>query len=86
MAIPIVKKIKIDLSSIKGKGANERKKEAMAEVAEYLEDTVLDRVSKGISPVSGQGAFKGLSKNYRKIKSKKSGSTKANLVSIYSKL
>lgn len=54
------------------------KDEIKQEVAEYLEDTVLDYVSQGKSPVDGK-PFKGLKKEYKKIKSKISGSSRANL-------
>lgn len=79
MAIAIVKKIRIDLSDIKGKGANERKRQAMQEVREYLEDTILNEVSKGNSPVAGQGKFRDLTSKYKKIKLKESSSGKPNL-------
>ena len=75
MAIPITKKIKLDFGkvSVSERGA------AKEEVAEYIVDTILDQVSSQKSPVSG-GKFKAsLSKNYKKIKMKESGGSKANL-------
>lgn len=75
MAIPITKKIKLDLSKI----PRNSREDAKEEIAEYLLDTVLDHVSRIKSPVSG-GAYKPtLSKDYKKIKAKISGSTKPNM-------
>lgn len=68
-------KIKLNLSKIKNRQA---KQEAKEQVADYLEDTILDYLSQGISPVTGK-PFIGLSKNYKKIKAKISGSTKPNM-------
>ena len=48
-------------------------------MSEYLEDTVLDYLSQGKSPVAGEKTFKPLSKDYKKIKAKISGSSKANM-------
>ena len=76
MAIPITKKLKINLKGVK---LSDRES-AMSEVAEYLEDTILDKLSKGESPVKGQPTkFRGLSESYKKIKTKISGSTKPNM-------
>lgn len=71
----IIKKIKLDLSKINSRSS---KKEAVEEVAEYLHDTILNYLHEAKSPVYGN-EFVGLSKGYKKIKSKVSGSAKANM-------
>jgi len=48
------------------------------EVANYLKEQVLSDVGRARSPVTGRN-FVGLNKDYKKIKSKVSGSTRANL-------
>ena len=65
-----------NLNKIKGREARNK---ARDEVAEYLEDTILEYISRGDSPVSGQGKFKDLSPKYKKEKGKISGSKKPNL-------
>jgi len=75
MAIPITKKIKLDFSKV----SRSDRSLAKEEVAEYIVDTILDRVSSQSSPVS-KGKFKpSLSKDYKKIKTKQGGSSKPNL-------
>ena len=78
MAIAITNKIKLDLSKIRNRSLKQKARE---EVAEFLEDTILDYLSRGQSPVSGEKkAFVPLKKgNYRKIKAETAGSTKANM-------
>lgn len=80
MAIPIIGKIKLNLSSISGSGSQTVKRLVKEEIAEYIEDTILDYVSKGKSPVSGEGKnFKSLKKSYLKLKGEISGSSKPNM-------
>ena len=76
MAIPIIKKLDLNLSAIKDKSDRDAARE---EIAEYLKDTILDHVSRSSSPVDGVGKFVKLSDNYKKIKSKESGSTSPNM-------
>jgi len=64
------------LSKIKSRNLKQKAKE---EIAEYLEDTILDYVSRGQSPVAGETAFRPLSKSYIKVKKKISGSSKPNM-------
>ena len=74
MAINIQKTLELDFSGL----SRSQKEEAKEEIKEYIVDTILDYVSKEKSPVSG-GKWKGLSPEYKKLKSKISGSTKANM-------
>jgi len=56
------------------------RKEVKIEIAEFVEDTILEYLSRGESPVAGERkVFKSLSKEYKKIKSKVSGSSKPNM-------
>lgn len=71
----IQKTIKLNLTGIK----RTDRKEAIEDAKEALLTGVLDYVSSGTSPVSGHGKFKALSKEYKKIKAKISGSKKPNL-------
>ena len=76
MAIQVKKTLHLDLSKI----PKSRRAEAKEEVAEFIEDTILEYISKGESPVEGEGKkFKGLSKPYKKVKGKISGSSKPNM-------
>jgi hypothetical protein len=76
MAVQVKKTLSLDLSQI----PRNRRAEAKAEVAEFIEDTILEYVSRGLSPVDGEGKkFKQLSKDYKKVKGKISGSSKPNM-------
>lgn len=77
MAIQITKSIDLSdlLSDIKDKSA---KADAKEEIKSYIVDTILDYVSKAKSPVK-DGKWSPLSKEYKKIKSEISGSSKANM-------
>lgn len=57
---------------------NDIKNAALADVKDYVAEQVLLKVGNAISPVTG-GAFKNLSKDYAKDKSKRSGRPIANL-------
>lgn len=57
----------------------ENRAEAIEDAKEALLTGVLDHVAQGKSPVSGHGKFKALSKKYKEVKKKISGSTKPNL-------
>lgn len=74
MAINVTKKIDLDFSGL----SRADKEAAKEEIKEYIVDTILDYVSKAESPVKG-GKWKDLSPQYKKIKSKISGSNKANM-------
>jgi len=74
MAINVQKTIDLDLSGL----SRVDKEAAKEEISEYIVDTILDYVSKGESPVSG-GKWSELSPEYKKIKAKISGSSKANM-------
>lgn len=75
MAITIKKTVKLNLSKV----PRNKRAEVKEEIAELLLDSVLEHVSEGKSPVQGERSFKGLSKEYKKVKSKISGSTKPNM-------
>lgn len=65
------------MNQIKNRSARDQAKE---EIREYLEDTILDHLSRGESPVAGKPKkFRGLSKDYIAVKRKISGSTKPNM-------
>lgn len=53
--------------------------DAREAVAEFVRDKVLQYVGDGESPVSGEGNFKRLKKNYKKIKEQVSGTDEPNL-------
>lgn len=55
----------------------EDKKEFMDKVGQYLVDSMLDKIAEGISPVSGGGTFKKLTKNY--ADEEKGGERTANM-------
>ena len=74
VAIPITKKVSLNFSGL----SSEQKREAKAEISEYIVDTILEQVSKEQSPVQG-GKWKSLSEMYKKEKAKISGSSKANM-------
>mgnify|MGYP000532530787 FL=1 len=74
MAINVQKTIDLDLSGL----SRTDKESAKEEIREYIVDTILDYVSKGESPVTG-GKWSELSPEYKKIKAKISGSSKANM-------
>lgn len=67
--------MKLNLSKV----PKEKRTEVKEEIAELLLDYVLEQVSEGKSPVKGEGRFKGLSKDYKKLKKKVSGSSKPNM-------
>ena len=48
-------------------------------VGEFLVEKILENVSQQKSPISGQGKFKGLSKEYKKIKLADGRGSEANL-------
>lgn len=49
------------------------------EVGNYLVETTLISIEQGKSPVSGEGNFKALSKNYAELKKREGGTPKPNL-------
>lgn len=53
------------------------KKEFMDKVGQYLVDSMLDKIADGVSPVSGGGTFKKLTKNY--ADEEKGGERTANM-------
>ena len=55
-----------------------QKAEVKSEVADFVKESILDYVGEAKSPVNGR-AFKGLSKDYKKVKGKLSSSRIANL-------
>ena len=79
MVQKVTTKLKIDLSSIKGSGKVARKAEAMDEIGEYLTQAILESVGGAKSPVKGGAYKRSLSKDYKKIKGKISGSKIANM-------
>lgn len=79
----MVKKVtttmEINLTKIKGRDKVARKREALEEIGEFLIQEILSSVGGAKSPIKG-GAYKAtLSKSYKAIKKKISGSTKANM-------
>lgn len=71
--------LKIDLSDIKGSNKVARKAEAMDEIGEFLTQSILSHVGSAKTPVKGGSYKKSLSKDYKKIKKKISGSSVANM-------
>jgi len=55
------------------------REQALDEVAEYLKEAMLDRIGRGLSPVSGGHWKRSLSKEYKKLKQEISGVDFANL-------
>lgn len=55
------------------------KRAALEDISEFIHDSILEHVSEGKSPVSREGWNRTLSPDYKKIKSKVSGSTTANM-------
>ena len=68
------KTIKLNLSKIK-----KNKKAAIEEVGEFIRDSILDHVGEAKTPIDGGKNFSPLSESYKKIKSKISGNTTANM-------
>jgi len=58
---------------------SENLSDAVEDIKNFVLDSVLDSVGEARSPVSGYGKFKGLNKDYKKIKGKQSSSVIANL-------
>lgn len=78
----MARKVKYDFNPFQISGiplrGNKRVK-ALREVKDFVLEQVLSKVGRTQSPVSGEGSFKSLDKDYKKLKIKKGGRPIANL-------
>ena len=70
------RKVKYDFNPFMGLRGEARKK-AADELKEFVRNAMIDRMRSGSSPVSGQGGYRALTKDY--AKAKKGGNRVANL-------
>lgn len=77
------RKVKFDFDPFEIAGVSKRKimnvEEVLEDVEDYVITQVLSKVGDSVSPVSGQGRFRGLSKEYKEFKASQGAGTKANL-------